>query len=43
MKKISADDKEGDRKFINMVEELEKISRDLKAVNDISVLAILAH
>ena len=39
MKKITPDDKEGDRKFITMVEELEKISRDLKAINEISVIA----
>ena len=39
LKKITAEDKDGDRKFISMVEELEKISRDLKAINELSVLA----
>ena len=39
MKKIVAEDKDGDRKFITMVEDLEKISRDLKAINELSVLA----
>ena len=39
LKKITADDKDGDRKFIYMVEDLEKISRDLKSINELSVLA----
>ena len=39
MKKITAEDKEGDRKFITMVEDLEKITRDLKAINELSVIA----
>ena len=39
IKKITADDKDGDHKFIYMVEDLEKISRDLKSINELSVLA----
>ena len=36
IKKINAD---GDKKFIYMVEDLEKISRDLKAVKELAVIA----
>ena len=39
LKRISADDKEGDRKFVQLVESLEKMERDLKAINRVSVLA----
>ena len=39
LKKISPDDKESDRKFVNMVESIEKMERDLTAINRVSVLA----
>ena len=39
IKRISAEDKDGDKRFVQLVETLEKMERDLKAINRISVLA----
>ena len=38
-KRISADDKESDRRFVQLVEALEKMERDLTAIDRISALA----
>ena len=39
LKRIMPDDRESDRKFVYMVESIEKMQRDLKAIDRISVLA----
>ena len=39
LKKIMPEDKESDKKFVYMVESIEKMQRDLKAIDRISVLA----
>ena len=39
LKRITADDKESDRKFVHMVETIEKIVRDLEAIDSLSAIA----
>ena len=39
LKRITSDDRESDKKFVLMVESIEKMQRDLKAINRMSVLA----
>ena len=39
LKRITPEEKESDKKFVYMVESLEKMERDLRAINRLSVLA----
>ena len=39
LKKITPDDRESDKRFVQMVEALEKMERDLKAINRVSAIA----
>ena len=39
LERITADDKESDRKFVHMVETIEKIVRDLEAIDRLSAIA----
>ena len=39
LKRITSDDKESDKKFVIMVEAIEKMQRDLNAIKRLSVLA----
>ena len=39
LKRITSEDKDSDRKFVQFVESIEKMQRDLTAINRISVLA----